>query len=289
MLPVLLLGRGFVGEYLCKLLDSHGISDYASTTTDGRNGTIKWSLSEDNSADADYSALPTAQSVVITFPLKGKQAAKRLVDSYLELHRASLGGSFSPRWIYLGSTRPFKAIPSTRFTPADAQSGGPRVEAEEYIIQEQNGYVLNLAGLWGGERAPDKWARFYTDKERLRNRLEDRSLHLIHGADAARAIYALVSYKGAVLPAGRWLISDGRVHDVLQIIIQDERIRGFVAELLEEKPVQELLGADSVGLLGLGESAVTMRIDASHFWSDFGTEPKFPYAVGQPDPFAGKF
>ncbi|KAJ2788385.1 hypothetical protein H4R21_007017, partial [Coemansia helicoidea] len=199
---VLILGRGFVGSYLAALLAETGTS-YAATTTDGRDGTISWALGEDGGSDC--SALPVAAVVVVTFPLQGRCAAKRLVDGYAA---AGPKGRRGPRWICLGSSRAFTAVPSDRFTAPDAAVGGERTEAEEFIARECGGCVLNLVGLWGGARAPDKWGRFYTEA-RLRKRIEDRSLHLIHGADAARAIYAVATSGSEA--GGRWLVSDGRV------------------------------------------------------------------------------
>ncbi|KAJ1733372.1 hypothetical protein LPJ61_001595 [Coemansia biformis] len=280
---VLILGRGFVGGYLAELLAATGTS-YSSTTTDGRDGTIVWRLADD--ADSNYSALPVASVVVVTFPLQGHAAATRLIDGYGGHWRAgAAGGSSGPRWIYLGSSRAFTEVPSNRFTTPSASVGGLRTEAEECIIGEHGGCVLNLVGLWGGAREPEKWGRFYT-KDRLRKRIEDRSLHLIHGADAARAICAVAtSSLGTGFPGGRWLVSDGRVYDILQIVASDGNVHGLLAALLEDKHVQGLLGASRVEDVPMGEHVVTQRIDSSHFWSQFGIEPRYPYAFGGADPY----
>ena len=49
--------------------------------------------------------------------------------------------------------------------------------------------MLNLSGLWGGERQPKKWIdRVAATKEQLR---EKTSLHMIHGEDVARGIVAV--------------------------------------------------------------------------------------------------
>ncbi|KAJ1826319.1 hypothetical protein LPJ56_002238 [Coemansia sp. RSA 2599] len=284
MLEVLILGRGFVGRYLEELLDAQGIS-FKSTTTDGRDGTIKWRLPETTSFSPDkgnFSALPLAKSVVITFPLQGEAPAIYLLHGYLD-HHASTDSSAPPQWVYLGSTRPFKEVPSTRYTKPDVSAGGPRVEAEELIIKSFNGHVLNLVGLWGGERVPEKWSRFYTEKEKLRNRLKDRSLHLVHGADTARAILAVISKPDP--SGGRWLVSDKRTYDMLEILIGDPRIRGFLEELLQEEDVRKLVGADKIDDIQMGESQVTLRIDSSHFWKQYEIEPEYLYKIGAPDPY----
>ncbi|KAJ2847441.1 hypothetical protein GGI22_005975, partial [Coemansia erecta] len=214
VVPVLILGSGFVGEYLTELLTRKGV-DFIATTTDGRKGTTQWRLPQpEEDAKINFHTLPPARSIVITFPVQGKDSAKRLVDGYVKHSRALANNSAEfaePYWIYLGSTRPFKGSPSTRLTDPDIAAGGSRVEAEEYLINEHGGCVLNLAGLWGGARDPKNWSRFYPDKEKLRKRLADRSLHLIHGGDVARAIYAAIPHPAA--SSGRWLVSDRRVHD----------------------------------------------------------------------------
>ncbi|KAJ2800728.1 hypothetical protein H4R20_003952 [Coemansia guatemalensis] len=288
-LQVLVLGRGFVGKYLTDLLEERGIN-YASTTTDGRDGTIKWRFSgEDDAPDAQASTLPFAESVVVTFPLLGSAAARKLIESYAGGGRHAVAGSSNatPRWIYLGSTRPFKESPSSRYTTPDVLAGGARLEAEQCVINSFGGCVLNLAGLWGGERVPSRWGRFYTTKEKLRGRLADRSLHLLHGADAARAICAVaMSNNPTESLVGRWLVSDTRVYEILQVITPDDRICGFLSALLEEEAdVRALLNAKTVEEIVMGESAVTKRIDSSHFWNDFKTEPKYFYDRNRPDPY----
>ncbi|KAJ2743846.1 hypothetical protein GGI20_003423 [Coemansia sp. BCRC 34301] len=288
MKSVLVLGQGFVGKYLADLLKAHKV-DYASTTTSGREDTIAWCWSEradDDDVCDPYSMLPAAESIVITFPLKGGAEARHLITGYLCYHRKVHGDTYTPFWVYLGSTRPFKGTPSTRQTRPDLIAGGPRVEAEEYVISAHAGCVLNLAGLWGGERVPDKWSRFYSDKEQLRNRLRDRSLHLIHGADAARSIFAIIGHKDkASRFAGRWLVSDEKVYDVLQIFVGADHIRSFLEDLMDDDEVKEMLGADKIGDIEMGAAFVTKRIDSSHFWSQLQLKPKYVYAVGEPDPY----
>ncbi|KAJ2794589.1 hypothetical protein H4S07_006715 [Coemansia furcata] len=282
MKSVLVLGQGFVGKYLVDILESSGI-DYASTTTSGRDGTIKWRVS-----DATHSStLPAAESIVVTFPLQGEVEARRLITEYLHHHRKVHGDAYNPFWVYLGSTRPFKETPSTCHSKPDLVAGGLRVEAEEYVVGSCNGCVLNLAGLWGGDRVPEKWARFYASKDKLRNRLKDRSLHLVHGADVARAIYAIVgnSDKSSQF-AGRWLVSDEMVYDALQIFIGAEHIQEYLRELLEEAEVREMLSASKLDDIEMGPSAVTKRIDASHFWSRLQLKPNYLYTVGQPDAYS---
>ena len=49
--------------------------------------------------------------------------------------------------------------------------------------------MLNLAGLWGGERQAKNWiGRVAATKEQLKGKT---SLHMVHGEDVARAIIAV--------------------------------------------------------------------------------------------------
>jgi hypothetical protein len=71
--------------------------------------------------------------------------------------------------------------------------------AEDELLS-LGGCVLNLSGLWGGERAPRNWiGRVAGTKEQLRGKT---SLHMIHGVDVARAIVAVVR---AFTPGERWV------------------------------------------------------------------------------------
>jgi hypothetical protein len=60
--------------------------------------------------------------------------------------------------------------------------------AEDELIQ-LGGCVLNLSGLWGGQRQVRNWIdRVAKTKEQLS---EKKSLHVIHGEDVARAIISV--------------------------------------------------------------------------------------------------
>lgn len=63
-----------------------------------------------------------------------------------------------------------------------------RAVAEDELLG-LGGCVLNLSGLWGGERHPRNWiGRVAGTKEMLRGK---GSLHMIHGVDVARAVVAV--------------------------------------------------------------------------------------------------
>jgi hypothetical protein len=63
-----------------------------------------------------------------------------------------------------------------------------RAIAEDELIT-LGGTVLNLSGLWGGERQPKHWLDRVADtKEKLASK---QSLHMVHGLDVGRSIIAV--------------------------------------------------------------------------------------------------
>ena len=185
---ILILGAGWTSTFLIPLLKKEKIT-YGATTTTGRDGTYKFKFDpEDKDGDnaSQYRGLPTAKTVLITFPLKGKNHSLHLRDSYLQNHAKDLRCNF----IQLGSTGIF-SIPDqdhwvTRHSKYDYTNARAIAEDE---LRCFGGCVLNLSGLWGGARQPKHWIdRVAATKEQLKGK---KSLHLIHGQDVARAIIAV--------------------------------------------------------------------------------------------------
>lgn len=180
---ILILGAGWTSTFLIPLLEKKGIS-YAATTTTGRSNTYKFNFSPDDDQE-QYAALPAATTVLITFPLKGSDQSKHLISSYTKTH--SPLDSKKPNVIQLGSTGiftvPHQDLWVTRHSKYDKSNA--RAVAEDELLS-LGGCVLNLSGLWGGERQPKNWIdRVAATKEQLRGK---GSLHLIHGEDVARAV-----------------------------------------------------------------------------------------------------
>jgi hypothetical protein len=77
--------------------------------------------------------------------------------------------------------------------------------AEDELL-ELGGCVLNLSGLWGGERNVRHWVdRVASTKEMLKSK---KSLHMIHGEDVARSIIGVhKSFKHA---EGQRFVSSNR-------------------------------------------------------------------------------
>ncbi|RDW77409.1 hypothetical protein BP6252_05462 [Coleophoma cylindrospora] len=237
---MLILGAGWTSTFLIPLLEEENIS-YTATSTTGREETVKFVFDPSSDDLAPYKKLPSAETVLITFPLKGKGPSKHLHDLYNRTHPQA-----SARFIQLGSTGIFQ-IPNqtlwiTRHSPYDKTD--PRAIAEDELL-ELGGCVLDLAGLWGGSRMPRTFIkRVVVTKEQLKTK---KSLHLIHGKDVARSILAL---HHSFTPGQRWLLTDLFVYDWFALIMGwgDGSSEGdasgphidWVREVMDEEGIQAL-------------------------------------------------
>lgn len=163
---ILVLGLGFIGQYLHSYAALEGISTMASTTT-GRNNTISFKFDPESSDG--YSVLPEARIIVITFPLPTLQSPKFFMENYRETHATV------PKIVLLGSTGAFKRLESSKSDDVlnrnlknegsvtidglDTDNvwhdrNGPIQEDARILIENEllalGGCVLNLSGLWGG-------------------------------------------------------------------------------------------------------------------------------------------
>jgi hypothetical protein len=192
---VLILGAGWTSTFLIPLLESRGTS-HAATSTTGREGTVEFKFDASNDTLDDYRALPDAENILITFPLKGKSQSSHLLSRYRESHPGA-----QPRWLQLGSSGIF-SIPDQplwldRHSKYDTSHERAIAEDE---LRALGGCVLNLAGLWGGERQPRNFVkRVAQTKEQLKGKA---SLHMVHGQDVARAIIGLFEH---YTPSERWV------------------------------------------------------------------------------------
>ena len=100
---LLILGAGWTSTFLIPLLTKQDIS-HAATSTTGRDGTYKFKFEHDKSDESQkqYDALPTAQTILVTFPLKGKHESSHLVNSYKKAHSHVESSKF--QFIQLGSS-----------------------------------------------------------------------------------------------------------------------------------------------------------------------------------------
>ena len=144
---VLILGAGWTSTFLEPLLGSHNIS-FSSTTRNGRNNSIQWSLLPSSGDDVDVSLLPSAKYVIITFPSPSADALRAFLKKY-EAEK-----NYDVKWVLLSSTRPFTSTYNNRHSPQDPTMNPERQASEKALLAHSNnrGCVLHLAGLWGGER-----------------------------------------------------------------------------------------------------------------------------------------
>lgn len=198
---ILIVGAGWTSTFLIPLLRERKIK-FAATTRSGRDSTIKWTYSPDCPRDY-FSALPDAHTVLITFPLLGCSQADQFITSFRATHQVRA------QFIQLGSSGiwqiPQPELWITRHSRYDVSDS--RAQAEDTLMGH-GGVVLNLSGLWGGERQPRNFvSRLFRSKTDV---MAKTSLHMVHGRDVARGIVAVME---AWPGASRWLVTDGFVYD----------------------------------------------------------------------------
>ncbi|KAK2627047.1 hypothetical protein QTJ16_004222 [Diplocarpon rosae] len=276
---LLILGAGWTSTFLIPLLKANKIS-YGATTTTGRDGSYKFKFVPDTDPQEDaaqYRALPSAQTVLITFPLKGAAETTALYDSYVHSH-GHASGSTEPEFnfIQLGSTGLW-TIPGqdpwvTRHSRYDTSNA--RGQAEDELLR-RGGCVLDLAGLWGGQRNAIHWIdRVASTKEMLSDK---GSLHMVHGVDVARGVIA-VHQQFEKAKGERFMLTDLQVYDWWSLIL------GFAGELdvqsgnaeragKQIKWIGELMEEQGVRALPRDMETLGRCYDTREFWSTFGIMP----------------
>ena len=278
---LLILGAGWTATFLIPLLQARNLT-FAATTRDGRKvagaETIAWSFDPDEDESispqkSQFAKLPLAQNILITFPLTGAGQSKTLLSGYSAVHPGK-----DIHFIQFGSTGIWQIKQKShwvdRHCPYNEENS--RAVAEDELLG-LDGCVLNLAGLWGGERQPKNWVgRVAKTKEDVRGK---RSLHLIHGMDVARAVLAVTSHTSMWKEARgeRWMLTDGFVYDWWALMAgwadvkQEEdgdrepsEFATWVYELMEEEGVKAL--PRSMETLG-------RCYDSREFWRTFGLAP----------------
>ena len=133
-----------------------------------------------------YYTLPRARTILITFPLKGVGQTKRLLQLYWIAH---IDPELKTNWIQLGSTGIYKNEGWSAWdSPYDTINDRAIAEDELLECLQNRACVLNLAGLYGGERQLRHWLpRVARSKE---DAAAKGAVHMIHGRDVSRAIIA---------------------------------------------------------------------------------------------------
>ncbi|KAF8176173.1 hypothetical protein K438DRAFT_1979304 [Mycena galopus ATCC 62051] len=290
---------------------------YAATTRSGGSSTIKFEFQPNSDDPEPYERLPDAKRVLITFPLAVSGASKRLVRMYLSTRQES--GREPAAFIQLGTTSIWDKSPASAggsvFYDRHSEftlTGRARAEVELLALSPSVAptTVLNLAGLWGGQRVVRKWLpRVAPTKDALAGKVgyiyaylhpsiypEGPSLHLIHGLDLARAILA-VHADFSKAAGQRWLLTDGRVDDWWDLAsawgaAEEAATRG-AAESASASPsgaaesstqdkavqdgpaswVRELMRAHSIRVLPRDTTLLGRILDSRDFWWEFGLAP----------------
>ncbi|KAA8621546.1 hypothetical protein PtrV1_06047 [Pyrenophora tritici-repentis] len=265
---LLILGAGWTSNFLVPQLEEANIP-YAATTTTGRDGTIPFKFDPESGDSEPYKRLPAAETVLITFPLVGHNQSKALVGLYRSLHGAK------NNWIQLGSTGIFNQLPN-EWSTSDSHydKHNKRAIAEDELLS-LHGCVLNLSGLYGGERVPSRWlSRIVKSKEDIQKR---GAVHFVHGDDVARAIIA--THRNFT-PGKRWIVSDLRVYDWWDLIMSFSATVSLSAgeeQQLAQKCagwVGELMAEENVRALPRDTSTLGLKLDSREFWQHHAMWPQ---------------
>ncbi|KAK7954105.1 hypothetical protein PG996_014991 [Apiospora saccharicola] len=279
---LLVLGAGWTSTFLLPILEKQGIT-YAATTTDGRDGTIPFRFDPDSADAGQFKRLPTAATVLITFPLKNKGPAARLTKLYADTHQQGADATKKkPHFIQLGVTSIWKGTDGWQDESSPYDKSDVRGIAEDELMEVADGAVLDLSGLYGGSRQPRNWVdRVVKTKEDLRAK---GAVHLIHGQDVARAIVAL---HRNFTPGKRWLMHDLHIYDWWDLI-EDWAITALAAA--EQDPasvseaevakqnqlltwVGELMQEEDIKALPRDSSRLGRVLDGRAFWKAMGIMP----------------
>ncbi|TFK99333.1 hypothetical protein BDV98DRAFT_650811 [Pterulicium gracile] len=299
---ILILGAGWTASFLAPLCTARNVV-YAATTRDGRDGTIPFAFDPESDDNTSYRPLPDATTVLITFPITQAGGSARLVKLYNETRQSTVNNR--SRFIQLGTSsmwgnhalqgvpralrkqanenkEPAPQLPigfkwydrNSDMTPSD------RSNEEDELLKLSPSVpttVLNLTGLWGGQRQPRKWiGRVAATKEMLQSK---GSLHLIHGHDLARAILA-VHDNFDESSGQRWLLNDMRCYDWWDLAHawssgDAEGAGGESDRGPQAKWVQEFLLDEGIRGLPRNVELLGRALDSREFWSTFKLVPQF--------------
>lgn len=193
---LLILGAGWTSTFLEPLCNERHIS-YAATSrpANPKPNTIPFEFNDkDEHPDkAQFTTLPSATTVLITFPINAKGASEKLVKLYKDTHQGH-----KPAFIQLGSTgiwgvsislylvlyamlsmqgEPGQTVTKVgwvdRHSPYSETNTRAAAEAELLALSPDTPTsVLDLAGLWGGPRAVKHViGRVAPTKQALRDRV----------------------------------------------------------------------------------------------------------------------
>ena len=212
LIDILILGAGWTSTFLIPLLEQSNIT-HAATSRNGHDHTIPFQFDPDSHNLEPFESLPPAMTILVTFPLKGQGQSRLLTDLYEKSHEDI---QVKCQWIQLGSTGIFTEN-GWNDSGSRYDKGNARAIAEDELLHINGGRacVLNLAGLYGGERLPRNWiTRVAKTKEDVKGK---GALHLVHGRDVARAVIGAHRYFQKV-GNHRWIVTDLHTYDWWDLI-----------------------------------------------------------------------
>ena len=260
---ILILGAGWTSNFLIPALKDESIT-FAATTTTGHDNTIPFRYDPDKPDRKQFEILPSAKTILITFPLKGEGQSRQITSLYHDSHPDT-----KPQWIQLGSTGIYTNEGwSNHKSPHDKSNA--RAMAEDELLELGHSTVLNLAGLYDDEiRRPQNWvARVAPSKKDVKGK---QSLHLIHGKDVARGVIGCHKHWDAV-EGQRWILTDLFSYDWWALLMawggtlkDGSDVRQVVLEIMEEEKVKAL--TRETGKIG-------RALDARDFWLAIKSVPR---------------
>lgn len=143
-------------------------------------------------------------------------------------------------------------------------------EDELLALRGADACVLELAGLYGGERRPRDWVgRVAGCKEAVGRK---GAVHLVHGDDVARAVVGVLEGGWGRVGGRRWIVSDLRVYDWWDLIMSWGR-EGEGEGREYRKWVVELMREEGVRALPREKEALGRVLDGRGFWEAIGSWP----------------
>ena len=284
LVDILVLGAGWTSTFLLPLLEERDIS-HAATSRTGHDQTIPFTFDPSSQNSTPYEQLPPAHTILITFPLKGDGQSKLLTDLYVQTHQDVASNC---RWIQLGSTGIFsgKGWNDSR-SPYDKSNARAIAEDELLHVLGKRACVLDLAGLYGGERQPRNWVtRVAKTKEDVQGK---GAVHLVHGRDVAKAIFG--THRSFPKVGGkRWIVNDLHVYDWWDLIhawgkyarekaISSRNLEGPAETNVGEEDLQferwvvELMVEEGVRALPRDTTTLGRILDGRGFWDAVGEAP----------------
>lgn len=302
-ITLLILGAGWTYQFLRPVLDVAHITNAATSTT-GRDDTIPFKFDPASDDPEPFKKLPSAQYVLVTFPLKGTGSSKKLVSMYRETHSSLLAASGhgerrqQTKWIQLGSTGIYTA-PDWNDSSSPIDHSNERGIAEQELIS-LGGCVLNLAGLYGAARQPANWiGRVAKTKEQLADK---GALHLIHGVDVARAVVGVIKkdlgegHGNHQVFGRRWIVADCQSYDWWTIVwdltgeakeedndyvvvkdvddSEDGKSRQHEENANYRRWIMELMLERNVKTLPRPLETLGRKLDSREFWNAIGILPE---------------